>query len=111
LDDARAFLLTAEAADNADVVASNAILAAIAASDVLCCLALGERPNSGNHVEASELLERVETKHAQTLRRCLALKSKAAYSSQSVSTGDAGSTVRWAVALVDAAEAAMLRAG
>jgi len=87
--DARAFLLTAQAADNNDVIATNAIHAAIAASDVICCLALGERSSSSSHADAVKLLRRVSATHANTLKRCLDLKTKAAYESTDVSTKDA----------------------
>jgi hypothetical protein len=59
LDDARRFLAAADREvepGNGDVVASLAILSAIAAADVLCCLALGERSNDGNHAAAIKLL-------------------------------------------------------
>jgi hypothetical protein len=108
LDDSRAFLLTAQTADNDDVVTTNAIHAAIAAADVLCCITLGERSSSPSHTEAVELLRQLEPKHANTLARCLKLKTRAAYDSNDVSARDAARTVRNAQSLVDAAEQALL---
>ena len=67
LNDARQFLQAAElltAAGNGDVVATNAVHAAIAAADVLCCLALGRRSADGNHETAVVLLEQVSSDHA-----------------------------------------------
>lgn len=108
LEDAQAFLLTAQAADNEDVIATNAIHAAIAAADVLCCVALGERSSSPSHIEAARLLHRVQAKHANTLKRCLDLKTRAAYESNDVSARDAARTVRNAQSLVAAAEQALV---
>lgn len=72
LHDARQFLEAAELLSEAgqgDVVATNAVRAAIAASDVLCCLALGRRSADGNHESAVVLLEQVDTDQANQLRR------------------------------------------
>ena len=58
LRDARQFMEAAELladAGNGDVVATNAVHAAIAAADVLCCLALGRRSADGNHDAARRL--------------------------------------------------------
>lgn len=43
LTDAGSFLRAAELLDDPDVVATNAVIAAIAASDAICCVALGAR--------------------------------------------------------------------
>ena len=111
LEDAQAFLVTAEAADNDDVIATNAIHAAIAASDVLCCLGLGERSSSTTHDDAVGLLKRLDGKLANVLARSLGFKTRAAYESTDVSAKDAARTVRNAQVLVDAAEHALLGAG
>ncbi len=110
LVDARAFLDVAEVSDNTDVVATNAIHAAIAAADVLCCLARGRRSSSANHNDAVDLLQQVDASAANSLRRCLDLKTRAAYESRDVSAGDAATTVRHAARLIDAAEKAVLAA-
>jgi hypothetical protein len=105
LEDARDFALAAQAADNNDVIASNAILAAIAAADVLCGLTLGVRASSPSHFDAVTLLERVDRKRATDLRRCLDVKTKAAYDAASVSKRDATGVLRMASTLVVAAQA------
>lgn len=108
LVDARAFLEVAEVSDNTDVIATNA---AIAAADALCCLSLGKRSSSPNHAHAVELIQPLDTALAGSLRRCLDLKTKAAYESRDLSAKDAATTVRHAVHLVEAAEAALLASG
>ncbi len=110
LVDARAFLDVAEVSDNTDVVATNAIHAAIAAADVLCCLSLAKRSSSTNHHDAVDLLHQVDASAANALRRCLDLKTRAAYESRDVSARDAATTVRHAARLIDAAEKAVLAA-
>lgn len=111
LVDARAFLEVAEVSDNTDVIATNAIHAAIAAADALCCLSLGKRSSSPNHAHAVELIQPLDAALAGSLRRCLDLKTKAAYESRDLSAKDAATTVRHAVHLVEAAEAALLASG
>src|SRR5215469_7900990 len=63
------------------VAAGNAVLAAIAASDALCCKLLGERPRGQDHRDAVDLLaqvrfgtgtERLQARRAQDLSRALA---------------------------------------
>ncbi len=110
LVDARAFLDVAEVSDNTDVIATNAIHAAIAAADVLCCLALGKRSSSANNSDAVEPLHQVDATAANSLRRCLDLKTKAAYETRDLSAKDAAATVRHATHLVEAAEKALLAA-
>jgi hypothetical protein len=104
LIDARQFLEAAELLDAADVVATNAIHAAIAASDAITCVALGERSSGQRHLAAVELLRRVDTKLATTLKRALDRKTQAGYESTDISRADAASCVRWARQLVRAAE-------
>ncbi len=110
LIDARAFLEVAEVSDNTDVIATNAIHAAIAAADVVCCLALGRRSTSPNHGDAVEVLRQVDATKANSLRRCLDLKTKAAYETRDLSAKDATATVRHAIHPIDAAEKALLAA-
>lgn len=110
LVDARAFLEVAEVADNTDVVATNAIHAGIAAADVLCCLSLRERSTSSNHSDAVDLLRRVDDALSNALRRCLDLKTRAAYETRDLSAKAAALTVRQSALLVDAAERALLAA-
>src|SRR3954468_7997879 len=79
LVDARQFLEAAELLDAPDVVATNAIHAAIAASDAITCYALIERSNDGNHGAAVDLLRQVDPSLATTLKRALDRKTQAAY--------------------------------
>jgi hypothetical protein len=104
LIDARQFLEAAELLDAPDVVATNAIHAAIAASDAITCLAIGERSSDQRHPAAVELLRRVDTRLATALKRALDRKTQAGYESTDISRADAASCVRWARQLVAAAE-------
>ena len=104
LVDARQFLEAAELLDAPDVVATNAIHAAIAASDAITCHALGERSSDQRHGAAVDLLRRVDTKLATSLKRALDRKTQAGYESTDISRADATSCVRWARQLVKAAE-------
>lgn len=108
LHDADSFLETAEIAGDADVIATNAIHAAIAAADAICCIALRERSAGGSHAVAVELLGRVDAKLAGALRGCLSRKTQAAYESRDTSAKDAAACVRQAGALVDAARSRVL---
>lgn len=103
LRDAEAFLEAAETAKNPDVVATNAIHAAIAAADAICCHALRERSADGNHAAAVVLLRRVDPTLAGALGRSLSTKTQAAYESRDVSAGTAAACVRQAEAILDAA--------
>jgi hypothetical protein len=104
LIDARQFLEAAELLDAPDVVATNAIHAAIAAADAITCHALGERSNDGNHAAAVDLLRRVDPKLATSLKRALDRKTQAGYESTDLSGADATTCVRWARNLLVAAE-------
>jgi hypothetical protein len=103
LIDARQFLEAAELLDASDVVATNAIHAAIAASDAITCHALGERSGDGNHGAAVEVLREVEPALAGTLKRALDRKTQAAHESADLSRTDAANCVKWAKQLLDAA--------
>ena len=105
LVDARQFLEAAKLLDAADVVATCAIHAAIAASDAITCHALGERSNDGNHVSAVDLLRQVDAKLATALKRALDRKTQAGYESVDISAADAASCLKWAEQLLAAAEA------
>lgn len=104
LVDARQFLEAAELLDAPDVVATNAIHAAIAAADAIACHALGERSSDGNHAAAVDVLRRVDRGLATTLKRALDRKTQAGYESTDVSAADARSCIRWAQQLLSAAE-------
>jgi hypothetical protein len=103
LVDARQFLEAAVLLDAPDVVATNAMYAAIAASDAITCHSLGERSSDG-HMAAVGLLRRVDPKLATVLKRALDRKTQAGYESTDISRADAASCVRWARQLVAAAE-------
>lgn len=108
LHDADAFLEVAEVATGPDVVATNAIHAAIAAADAICCVALRERSADGNHTAATQLLGRVDGTLANTLRRSLDRKQQAAYESRDIAAREARACVRMAATLIEAARARML---
>lgn len=89
LEHARAFLDVAELVGDQDddlatpnVAASLAVLAGIAASDAVCCIALGQRSRGQDHRQASDLLRQVtgvgETM-ARDLGRLLSVKDDAHY--------------------------------
>lgn len=109
LIDARQFLEAAGLLDAPDVVATNAIHAAIAAADAITCHVLGERSSDGNHVAAVELLRLVDVGLATALKRALDRKTQAGYESTDISASDAASCVRWAEQLLAAAEARLER--
>jgi hypothetical protein len=105
LQDAEGFLEAADISTNSDVIATNAIHAAIAAADAICCVALRERSTDGNHAAATELLGRIDPRFAAALTRALSRKTQAAYEARNVSAADATSCVRQATMLVEAARA------
>ena len=104
LVDARQFLEAAELLDAPDVVATNAIHAAIAASDAITCYALAERSNDGNHGAAVDLLRQVDASLATTLKRALDRKNQAAYESSDISKIDAANCAKWARQILAGAE-------
>lgn len=105
LVDARQFLEAAELLEAPDVVATNAIHAAIAAADAITGHALGERSSDGNHVAAVDLLRQVDARLATMLKRALDRKTQAGYESADIGRADAAACVRWAQQLLAAAEA------
>ena len=108
LIDAKQFLEAALLLDAPDVIATNAIHAAIAAADVITCHALGERSSDGNHQSAVELLRTVDSTLASALKRALDRKTQAAYETSDLAASDAQSCVRWAQILTSAAEERLL---
>ncbi len=80
--------------------------AGIAAADVMCCRKLGEYSASENHNEAIALLEKAQPDVANYLRALLNMKSKVAYTHQSVSSDDRKKAGRAASKLVEAARRA-----
>ena len=110
LVDAEAFLEAAELVTNTDVVATNAVHAAIAAVDAICCIALRERAADGNHAAAVLLIARVDPTLASTFSRVLNRKRQAAYESRDIGAKDAVACMRQATVLVVAARSRVLRA-
>lgn len=108
LRDAEAFLQAAAALVDPDVVATNAIHAAIAASDAICCTELGQRSSDASHAAAVRMIGWVDKELGSALGRCLDRKTQAAYESRDVSTSDAATVVRQATRLVDAARTRVL---
>jgi len=105
LIDARQFLEAAELLDAPDVVATNAIHAAVAAADAITGHALGERSGDGNHAAAVDLLRPVDPHLAITLKRALDHKTQAGYESTDISRTGAANCVKWAKLLLAAANA------
>lgn len=108
LVDADAFLEAATVATNPDVIATNAIHAAIAAGDAICCVALRERSADGKHTAAVELLTQVDQQLGAALGRALSRKTQAAYETRDISATDAAACVRQATALIQAARTQVL---
>lgn len=114
---ARAFLDVADlVGDQEDdlatpnVAASLAALAGIAASDAVCCAALGRRARGQDHRQATDLLGQVVNvgdAMARDLRRLLAIKDDAHYGVLDVSHQRVTAAIRQATRLVETAEAFM----
>ncbi len=79
------------------------VVAGIAAADVICCRRLGIYATGDNHNEAIDLLEKAQPDVAKYLRTLLSMKSKVAYTHQSVSSDDHKKASRAASNLVEAA--------
>jgi hypothetical protein len=93
-----------------NVAAGNAVLAAVAASDALTCLRLGQHSRGQAHPEAATLLRTTRPdgpKLAKALSTALGVKDAAHYGSVFVSATTLRTTLRAATRLVEAAEAAL----
>lgn len=110
---ARAYLDVAElAADETtsearNVAAGNAVLAAIAASDALCCVHLGHRNRTQDHRTAIKLLRNVNPRLADDLATTLHIKDPSHYGTNLIPTSRLKTTIRAATRLVTAAENAL----
>ncbi|CAN5898088.1 hypothetical protein BH23ACT10_BH23ACT10_03450 [soil metagenome] len=114
LDHARAFLEVAELVGTQDddlatpnVTASLAVLAGIAASDAVCCLAVGQRSRGQDHRLAIDLLTQVAgigDSMAKDLGRLLALKDDAHYGVLHVSGQRVTAALRHTRRMVESAE-------
>jgi hypothetical protein len=105
LKKAKEFYTAAVLVENATPNASVDLFvdAGIAAADVICCSRLGVYAAGENHNEAVALLEKAERSAAKYLRTLLNLKSKVAYTHQSVTKDERKKASRAAENLVEAA--------
>ena len=113
LSQAQAFLEVAEMVGGESdelaspgVAAALAVLAGIAASDAVCCFALGQRSRGDDHRQAIGLLGQVANsgkEMARDLDRLLTVKDDAHYGMLHVSAQRATAALRQAGRLVDAA--------
>jgi len=92
------------AADLADAFVSLAVLAGIAAADVICIAKLGRYSATGNHRESVDLLKAADSESAKHLERLLNVKTKAGYTHRPVSAADVATALRAYRALVAVAE-------
>lgn len=88
----------------ANVSAANAVMSAIAAADAACCAALGEHAQGQDHARAPDVVERIPQggkTAAASLRRALAVKSKAQYGLIDLGKRDRDAVIRQAQALIE----------
>lgn len=98
-------------ADIADVYVTLCVHAGIAASDVICCVNLGQHAKGESHSDAVELLKKVEKDAAKNLNTLLNLKTKSGYSHTPVTAAEFKRAGRAAAALVEVARRAQASAG
>ena len=104
LVDAQDFFAVAQITDNPDVIAANAVLAGIAAADVICCVALGHHSRSLDHAAAIGLLRTAKDRQsANQLDRLLSVKSRSQYDVRSLTEAQAAQALARAGRLVDKA--------
>ncbi len=90
-----------------NAAAGNAVLAAIAASDAICCLRLGRYHAGEDHRSAAHLLRQVRpdgTELANDLAKVLGAKDQVHYSGDPIPESRMVSILRSAARLVSAAE-------
>lgn len=100
----------AETDEGRNVAAGNAVLAAIAAADALCCLRLGRHARGQAHQEGPALLRTIRPDgagRAKDLTTVLGIKDAAHYGTVFVSRTVLRSTLRATTRLVAAAETAL----
>jgi hypothetical protein len=92
--------------DECTVATGNAVLAAIAASDAICCAGGKRRFRGESHRQAAELLEEVTGDKAlgAALREAIDLKEEGHYGLSNVELNRARKAIRRAERLVAAAE-------
>jgi hypothetical protein len=96
----------ADDAYRGNAIVSNLVYAGIAASDAICCVALGEHSQGDSHGEAVALLKKVRPDGpdlAKSLAALLALKTDAAYGNQPLSRDKQRRAERSAEKLIQAA--------
>ena len=110
LEDSKAFLEAADTINTlnpeetyADVIATLAVHAGIAAADAFCLLQLGRHSKSDNHADAIKVLKEAGGDNA-ILARLLGEKTKAAYNVSSLTRARSSKCIEWASKLVIAAE-------
>jgi len=109
---AQEFLAAADlVGDIADAHVTLCVHAGIAASDVICCIALGEHAQGENHSQAIALLKTADKAAARHLSTLLALKTKSGYSRTAMTTAERTRAGRAAGALLEAARRAQASAG
>lgn len=90
-----------------NVAAGNAVLAAVAAADALCCLRLGRYSRGQAHHEAAALLRTITpggTRLARDLTTVLAVKDSAHYGTVFLAATTVKNVLRAATRLLEAAE-------
>jgi hypothetical protein len=103
--------LADEDGDVADVFATLCVHAGIAASDVICCIRLGEHAQGENHNETIALLKMADKAAAKHLSALLALKTKSGFSHNAITPAESKRAGHAAEALVEAARRAQASAG
>ncbi len=98
-------VLAAEGGEQATVATGNAVLAAIAAADAICCAMAGTRYRGSDHRRAADHLEHVtgDRKLAALLREVVDLKDAGHYGLSNLAASRAKSALRKADHLVSAA--------
>ncbi len=98
-------VLAEESGEHATVATGNAVLAAIAAADALCCASAGTRYRGADHRRAADHLEQVtgDRRLAALLREVVDLKDVGHYGLDNVAASRAKSAVRKAGKLVSVA--------
>ncbi|WP_432509452.1 hypothetical protein [Kineococcus auxinigenes] len=115
LQQARLYLEAAELvqaedlAEAATVATGNAVLAAIAAADAVCCFVAGVRSRGQDHRQAITLLQETtgDAGLARGLREVLDLKDAGHYGLSNVSQANCTAAIRRARTLVEAAATRM----
>jgi hypothetical protein len=86
-----------------DALVTLCVHAGIAASDALCCRALGHHVQGDNHSDAIAELRKVDQGLARDLQTLLGMKTRAGYSDTAVSANERKRAFRAADRLVNAA--------